>query len=227
MKHPLTLAAAALLTLSSNTQATTLGFDCITGNNAGDCGIGVSQLTVDVTSYGIGTGSGGVDQVLFTFMNTGSAQSTVSEIYFDDGSLLGLAGLIDKDDGTGGDPNVDFSQGATPPDLPGGNSITPSFQVTNGLLASADNPAPKWGISPGQSLGIIFDLQSTLTFDDVLAELGSGELRIGLHVTNFASGGSESFVNSSVVPVPAAAWLFGSGLLALTGVARRKRAASE
>jgi hypothetical protein len=32
-------------------------------------------------------------------------------------------------------------------------------------------------------------------------------------------------VNLSVIPVPAAVWLFGSGLLGLVGVARRKKAA--
>ena len=48
----------------------------------------------------------------------------------------------------------------------------------------------------------------------------------------WASGGSEinpDFVNGTVtvsaVPVPAAVWLFGSGLLALTSIARRSRKA--
>jgi len=41
-------------------------------------------------------------------------------------------------------------------------------------------------------------------------------------VQGFDSGGSESFVNNPV-PVPAAVWLFGSGLIGLVGVARRKR----
>jgi len=41
-------------------------------------------------------------------------------------------------------------------------------------------------------------------------DIGSGN---SLHVTS---------VSSSVVPVPAAAWLFGSGLIGLIGVARRK-----
>ena len=30
--------------------------------------------------------------------------------------------------------------------------------------------------------------------------------------------------NASVIPVPAAVWLFGSGLLGLVGVARRRKA---
>ena len=37
----------------------------------------------------------------------------------------------------------------------------------------------------------------------------------------FAEGGAEV----SAIPIPAAAWLFGSGLLSLVGIARRKKAA--
>jgi len=41
------------------------------------------------------------------------------------------------------------------------------------------------------------------------------------------SGGftTEAFVSVAPVPVPAAMWLFGSGLLGLVGIARRKKAA--
>ncbi len=214
-------AVSLLAVWSLAAQAVSVSFFCITNNNSGNCSIGEAQLATDVSSYGIGTGNNGSDQVLFTFTNTGTAQSTISEIYFDDGSLLGIAGLIDKDEGVGGDANVDFSQDANPPNLSGGNNASPAFEVTAGFLADADNPAPKWGVSPGQSLGIIFDLQGTQSFADVLAELGDGRLRIGMHVINFANGGSESFVNNPV-PVPPALWLLGSGLLGLFGIARRK-----
>lgn len=196
-------------------QAATLDFFCITGNKAGDCAIGVSQLSVAVTDPGN-------DQVLFTFFNIGGDQSTISEIYFDDGTLLGIAAIDNSD------PNVSFSQDATPPDLPGGNSISPAFNVTAGFLADADNPAPKWGVSPGESVGILFALQTGGSFFDVLDDLETGELRIGLHVINFANDGSESFVNNpgggppTVIPVPAAVWLLGSGLLGLVALGRRR-----
>ena len=49
-----------------------------------------------------------------------------------------------------------------------------------------------------------------------------------LGVTPLDNEGLETFarVESSVIPVPAAVWLFGSGLLGLVGVARRKQATS-
>jgi hypothetical protein len=43
---------------------------------------------------------------------------------------------------------------------------------------------------------------------------GFGGVKYSLHL--------EGIVNEAVVPVPAAAWLFGSGLMGLVGVARRK-----
>ena len=198
--------------------AVTLNFFCITNNDPGDCAIGEGQLSVDVLDIG-------GNQVLFDINNNGPIDDAIiRQVYFDDGSLLGIAGLIDMDEG-GGDAGVDFTAGnASPGDLPGGNSITPQFNVTAGFLADADVPQPNlWGIGAGETLGIVFTLQSGMTYADVINDLTTGALRIGVHVQAFASGGSESFVNNPV-PVPAAVWLFGSGLLGLVGVARRKRA---
>ena len=42
---------------------------------------------------------------------------------------------------------------------------------------------------------------------------------------NLISGFVDSFGSAEAVPVPAAVWLFGSGLLGLVGIARRKQAA--
>ena len=82
-------------------------------------------------------------------------------------------------------------------------------------------------------------LPSTVTGDFIVATIQFQA--VGLNTTNsilsltefagnpWASGGSGitplNFVNGNVavVPVPAAVWLFGSGLLGFVGVARRKR----
>ena len=46
-------------------------------------------------------------------------------------------------------------------------------------------------------------------------------------ITVLPPGGLATFATFSAVPVPAAAWLFGSGLLGLIGIARRKETITE
>jgi hypothetical protein len=195
------VAAALLAVCALPAAAATLGFGCITNNSATDCGIGQGQLQVDVTDEAPG-------QVRFTFRNAGPSQSVISEIYFESTALASISSIVN---GSG----VSFAQGANPPDLPGGNNATPPFSVTPGLLAQAANPAPTNGVGAGEQVAIILNLQSGTTFSDVLTDLGNGNLRTGIHVIAFASGGSESFVNSRL-PEPGSALLH---LLVLAGVA--------
>lgn len=189
-------------------KAATLSFFCITNNAAADCATGEAQLSVNVTDPGS-------NQVLFHFKNSGPNASSITDVYFDDGTLLGLS-LI-----TNG-PSVSFSQYASPPNLPGANNVSPPFQVTAGFLADSNPPVQPNGVNPGEWLKIYFDLQAGKNFNDVITDLTDGSLRVGIHVQGFAYGGSESFVNNPV-PIPAAVWLFGSGLLGLVAFARRKR----
>jgi len=166
----------------------TLGFTNITNNNATDAANGEAQLSVTLTCQD----NGGVDQIVFTFNNVGAEAMSITDVYFDDGTLLGIAEVLNG-------PNVDFSQGASPPDLPGGNTVSPPFEVTAGFLADSDPPAQPNGVNPGETLSIVFDLQAGQDCASVEAGLAlggaTGGLRIGIHVQGYASGGSEAFVN--------------------------------
>ena len=53
-------------------------------------------------------------------------------------------------------------------------------------------------------------------------DLGGGIF--GIRLTNFDGAVTGVQLDGAVVPVPAAVWLFGSGLLGLIGIARRKKA---
>jgi len=196
-------------------HATVIDFGCITNNKAADCATGEAQLTVTVSDPGDA-------KVLFTFQNAGPAASSITSVHFDDGTLLGLSGLVDADDdalGSFGDPGVDFTGGgATPPELPGADEV--GFETTAGFLADSDVPPPINGVNPDESLGVVFELAPGGSVADVLAELADGTLRIGVFVQDFEGGGSESFVN---VPEPGAALLLGVAFLGVALALRSPR----
>jgi hypothetical protein len=183
-----TAAAGALIGLVASVHGSPiLDFFCISNNSAINAAAGEAQLQVEAIPVGT--------QAMFQITNAGSVEMVVTGVYFADGTLLGLATL-------NGSAGVIYQQGGSPPNLPGGNMISPPFVATAAFTATAASPAPHNGIAPGQWLQVAFDLLPGLTFLDVEAALASGDLRIGLHVQGFADGGSESFVN---VPAPGAA----------------------
>ena len=51
-----------------------------------------------------------------------------------------------------------------------------------------------------------------------------GEYNFGIQVSQSGWGVENVRMDVQVVPVPAAVWLFGTGLLGLIGIARRKKA---
>lgn len=164
----------------------------------------------------------GNNLVRFTFRNEVGVNSSISEIYFDDGTLLGISTLIN-------DPNfTDFVPGsASPGNLPGGQNLDPPFETTQGFLADAQGN-PSNGIDQAsERVHIYFELKEGQTYADLLnaVQLGGAEggLRIGLHVRSIGDHEeSASFVSViPVVPTPGAA-AGGLALLGLIASSRRR-----
>jgi len=195
--------------------APTYSFVNITNNDAGNAAIGEAQLFVELLDPGS-------SQVTFMFTNTGSEASSITDVYFEDGSLLGIASIDDSL------PGVEFSQYATPLDLPGKNNATPPFETTAGFSADSDPPVQPYGVNPLEWLGITFDLQTGRSFDDVVTDLATGTLRIGIHVQGFGNGGSESFINNGEhcngkIPAPGAVILGSIGISCVNYLRRRRK----
>lgn len=208
---PLTavLAAAVIVGGSGRAEAGLVySFDAITNNNPTNTAVGEAQITVQVNDLG-------GNHVEFVFKNAGPIASSITQVYFDDGSLLGISSITN---GSG----VAFSQGASPPNLPGGNTI--DFNTSAGFLASANSPVASNGVNPGETLKIAFNLKASQTYANTIAAINLslanpgvdmvGGLRIGIHVQAIGTGGSESFVNGpslSAVPEPSTVVLAASG----------------
>jgi hypothetical protein len=94
-------------------------------------------------------------------------------------------------------------------------SFAGTFTVSGGLLTGTftDLSVFSLGVSDGQFLGDV-----TYTGGSLQGGLDGGRIEGGYSGTSIAGK------LGAVVPVPAAVWLFGSGLLGLIGLARRKKA---
>ena len=179
-------------------SSSSYGFYSITNNNAVNAATGQAQLFVDVVDYAPGI-------VEFNFRNEGPTASSICDVYFDDGVLLDLATVTN---GAG----VDFSQDASPHNLPGGANLDPPFVTKTITVNGVEKPKVKYfnadsnpptqsnGVNPGEWLKVYFSLQDNKNYENVLNSLTlagqPGGLRIGIHVQGFGNGGSESFINN-------------------------------
>lgn len=96
---------------------------------------------------------------------------------------------------------------------------TPMYLDTSDYLGLSSTLYPTGGLGRGFEVEEYYDLAGTRDYVTISAD---GYSLTTVSSAAFPLRSDQLRVITSVVPVPAAVWLFGSGLLALIGVARRK-----
>jgi len=212
----------AFAAISQQAFAVTYDFTRITNNGGADAVDIGDQLFVDV-SFVEGTDGG----ALFTFRNevgideagndVGGIESSIMAIYFDYGSDSNFFSTVEISAQSG----TSFSDGATPPKLPYGGAAV-GFEVDYSADADPGGVGVTNGVDSALDSISFLGTFGSGSFSALLSALSTGDFRIGLHVQGITGndGFSDSYVNT--VPVPAAAWLFGSALLGLIAARRRK-----
>jgi hypothetical protein len=215
LKFQLMLAATICFFVAPSLHASPTykyNFTSVTDNDPLNAAIGESQLLMDVIDAGN-------NRVIFNFSNHGPAASAITDVYFEDGTLLGIASIDDVD------PAVSFSQLAQFTDVPTAISTADNFHVTVGFTSDFGDSVYSAGVNPGESIAVAFDLKPRKNFDNVLDDLGSQSLRIAVQMKGFASGGKEALINKSFsIPSPDAMVLASIGAGLVIYLRRRKPA---
>ncbi|OHB58471.1 MAG: hypothetical protein A2Y07_03940 [Planctomycetes bacterium GWF2_50_10] len=180
-------------------------FEAITSNSIwrNDPGLIITMELFDV----------GSNQVEFKFQNSSTIAGAIAQIYFEQGPLQSLASI-----NWGSQKAVEFTSGATPPNVPGSTAISTPFQVI--FSVGANKQPPKNGLSSGEWLTVTFNLAPGKTFADVTSSINSqGGFRVGMHLVSLPDGNSEGFVNTVPEPATLAVLALGSAVL----IPRRKK----
>ena len=186
----------------------------------------MSANAATIVDTGPGPSSNGISLSLFGPIGPSPGQSLAAE--FDIGSSTTvtdiegwMSGTVFEADGT----IAIYSDGGDVPDTElyaatflGTGSTAWSWEGTSGL---------SWDLAPG-SYWVSFEVRSGQTLSTGMVTPSTNPL-LNEAINNTGEWiGSDSLelgirIEGSVVPIPAAVWLFGSGLLGLIGVARRKK----
>jgi len=202
-----------------------VGFTCVA---ATDCDPNISgQLSMQV----IGDKNGEDPNVYFKVFNDVGVQSSVTQISFAGLSDVAFLHPLSGDATQGTGPGTQFALAFHGPGnsiadgLPAGNTIgfDSSWSAKAVSQGAGGNGQPANGIdASGEAFEMIASNPNHPNYLAFLSAIQSGNILVGLHITNFSDGGSASYVTA--VPEPATMAAIAVGLLGM-GAARLRRGA--
>jgi hypothetical protein len=193
MKSPLNLiklllavAGVAALSAVSAAPASAINFNNITGGDpVGDAYANNFGLTVE--------NQGGLAVFnIFNFGNPSATNMFIAGVFFDDnGSLSSSTAPWANVNNVG---EVAFSGGASKAQLPqGGKGFSTDY-----AFFSNNGAGNAFGVQAGEKLGLAFGA----SYNNVIAALTDGTLKVGLHVQALPNGASDSYISSNTQDTP-------------------------
>jgi hypothetical protein len=185
MKSPLTLvksllAVAGVAAVSAVSAAPAWAFSF--GNIAG--GDTVGDAYVNSFRYTVANQGSAVRFDIFNSGDTAAPNMFISKVFFDDNGYLSAPSLYGTNIG-----EVSFSGGPSNDRLPqGGNDFTTDYAFSRNPGGGNGGP-----IQRGESFPVSF----RGNYNNVIAALNDGTLKIGLHVQGLPNGASDSYISTS------------------------------
>ena len=187
---------------------------------------GTGTISGDGYTVSLDSMSGNIDPVLgFGLGATNTSGSLKTFAFAFSLPLGGLSAPLNTAASLGTTLTAFTSSGGSVFATSGTGKIVDSQDIVINPFASVDK-----GVDIGAGLSI--NAQGTVVnSENAVGSISSGgpfdimSVVVAFGLTDNTGVGFSGFVEQTAVPVPAAVWLFGSGLLGLIGVARRKTAA--
>jgi hypothetical protein len=161
---------------------------------------------------------GAVEMIFSVSNNLAPTTAGIDEYFFSLDSILDpglLTFTFNQSKSTISEPQI--LTGVNLFDTPGGGSYDFSIRTIPSTARAGDTISMLIGYSGAGPY-------SAGSFNTPSEGAGGGVFIAAAHMTGTGDGTGEAFIAGSVVPIPAAVWLFGSGLLGLIGFARKKAA---
>ena len=159
--------------------------------------------------------AGSAHAALVNFQFTGNVDYSLGFGGLNDGDTVTVTGVFDDNVLSGGSGTVGFGSGS-------GNTLTiaaGSYTFTEANDAQYYSSGASLALASGALSN--FNYQAISGTNDAVDNFDS--LFASFWSDIYLSGTWDTTVQMTPVPIPAALWLFGSGLLGLVGLARRKK----